>query len=289
MAAVLASGETVLGNAACEPHVQDLCRFLVSLGAQHRGHRVERPAHHGRRAPTAAATGDRARPHRGRQLHRPRRDHGRRRHDRRRRAARPVSILPAFARLGVRIELGEDERPRADAPGAARVQDDLGGMIPKIEDGPWPAFPADLTSIARHRRDAGVRHGARSSRRCSRTVCSSPTSSCRWARGSSSATRTAPSSPARRSSYGQRMESPDIRAGHGDAACGALRRRHVDDRRRRTRSTRATSASTSAYARSARRSSASTRSDYGREREARTENASGADVAVADAAPRRAQ
>jgi UDP-N-acetylglucosamine 1-carboxyvinyltransferase len=28
------------------------------------------------------------------------------------------------------------------------VQDDLGGHIPKIEDGPWPAFPADLTSIA---------------------------------------------------------------------------------------------------------------------------------------------
>src|SRR5919199_2291224 len=34
MAAALAEGETVIGNAACEPHVQDLCRFLVSLGAQ---------------------------------------------------------------------------------------------------------------------------------------------------------------------------------------------------------------------------------------------------------------
>src|SRR5947209_9585269 len=34
MAAVLAAGETVIGNAACEPHVQDLCRFLVSLGAR---------------------------------------------------------------------------------------------------------------------------------------------------------------------------------------------------------------------------------------------------------------
>src|SRR5262245_20633849 len=33
MAAVLAPGETVIGNAACEPHIQDLCRFLVSLGA----------------------------------------------------------------------------------------------------------------------------------------------------------------------------------------------------------------------------------------------------------------
>src|ERR671933_2427 len=34
MAAALADGETVIGNAACEPHVQDLCRFLVSLGAR---------------------------------------------------------------------------------------------------------------------------------------------------------------------------------------------------------------------------------------------------------------
>src|SRR5439155_19394444 len=33
MAAALTPGETVIGNAACEPHVQDLCRFLVSLGA----------------------------------------------------------------------------------------------------------------------------------------------------------------------------------------------------------------------------------------------------------------
>src|SRR5581483_10657205 len=37
MAAALAPGETVVGNAACEPHVQDLCRFLVSLGAQIEG------------------------------------------------------------------------------------------------------------------------------------------------------------------------------------------------------------------------------------------------------------
>ncbi|MGZ8793664.1 MAG: UDP-N-acetylglucosamine 1-carboxyvinyltransferase, partial [Gaiellaceae bacterium] len=34
MAAVLAEGETVVGNAACEPHVQDLCHFLVALGAE---------------------------------------------------------------------------------------------------------------------------------------------------------------------------------------------------------------------------------------------------------------
>src|SRR5882672_3546169 len=37
MAAVVAPGETTIGNAACEPHVQDLCRFLVSLGARIEG------------------------------------------------------------------------------------------------------------------------------------------------------------------------------------------------------------------------------------------------------------
>src|SRR5438874_4618694 len=37
MAAALAAGETVIGNAACEPHIQDLCRFLVSLGAEIEG------------------------------------------------------------------------------------------------------------------------------------------------------------------------------------------------------------------------------------------------------------
>src|SRR5204862_5495417 len=37
MSAALTPGETVIGNAACEPHVQDLCRFLVSLGAEIEG------------------------------------------------------------------------------------------------------------------------------------------------------------------------------------------------------------------------------------------------------------
>ena len=72
MAAVLAAGETVIGNAACEPHVQDLCRFLVSLGARiegigsnvlriegvdelHGGEwRIGAGAHRGRRASSAS-------------------------------------------------------------------------------------------------------------------------------------------------------------------------------------------------------------------------------------------
>jgi UDP-N-acetylglucosamine 1-carboxyvinyltransferase len=147
MAAVLAEGETVIGNAACEPHVQDLCRFLVSLGAQiegiesnvlrikgvqelHGGEWRVAPEHIevGSFIGLAAATGG----------------------DLTIEDVAPkdlVSILPAFARLGVHVEVGETTvhvPPNQELV----VQDDLGGQIPKIEDGPWPAFPADLTSIA---------------------------------------------------------------------------------------------------------------------------------------------
>jgi UDP-N-acetylglucosamine 1-carboxyvinyltransferase len=52
-----------------------------------------------------------------------------------------------FRRLGLRSEIeGEDV---IVPPGQSlEVEADLGDAIPKIEDGPWPAFPADLTSIA---------------------------------------------------------------------------------------------------------------------------------------------
>ncbi|MBV8481116.1 MAG: UDP-N-acetylglucosamine 1-carboxyvinyltransferase, partial [Actinobacteria bacterium] len=64
--------------------------------------------------------------------------------------ARPrdlISIKPAFERLGVRMEIG-DTSVHVPSRQQLVVRDDLGGMIPKIEDGPWPAFPSDLTSIA---------------------------------------------------------------------------------------------------------------------------------------------
>jgi UDP-N-acetylglucosamine 1-carboxyvinyltransferase len=147
MAAVTTPGETVLGNAACEPHVQDLCRFLVSLGAQIEGIEsnvlritgVERlgggewsigPDHIevGSFIGMAAITGGDVT------------IEGARVRD-------LVSIVPAFKKLGVRVEIGEDS---VHVPTRQQliVQDDLGGMVPKIEDGPWPAFPSDLTSIA---------------------------------------------------------------------------------------------------------------------------------------------
>jgi UDP-N-acetylglucosamine 1-carboxyvinyltransferase len=147
MAAVLAEGETVLGHAACEPHIQDLCRFLVSLGAQIEGigsnvlhiqgtaslgggeHRIG-PDHIevASFVGLAAATG-------GEVVITD---------------VEPddlISIVPAFRKLGVEMEVS-DSSVRVPAGQKLHVEDDFGGQIPKIESGVWPAFPADLTSIA---------------------------------------------------------------------------------------------------------------------------------------------
>jgi UDP-N-acetylglucosamine 1-carboxyvinyltransferase len=147
MAATLTPGETVIGNAACEPHVQDLCRFLVSLGARIEGiesnvlriEGVDRltggswvlgPDHIevGSFIGMAAITGG----------------------DLTIEGIEPrdlVSIVPGLAKLGVRVEVGA-ESVHVPSRQQLVVRDDLGGMIPKLEDGPWPAFPSDLTSIA---------------------------------------------------------------------------------------------------------------------------------------------
>jgi UDP-N-acetylglucosamine 1-carboxyvinyltransferase len=147
MAAVLAEGETLIGNAACEPHVQDLCRFLRSLGARIEGIgsnllRIEGVAGlrggEWRIAPEhievgsfiglAAVTGGDLTIEEV-QLH------------------DLVSILPAFARLGVHV--GQRDCSIRVPPGQRLiVRNDIGDQIPKIEDGPWPSFPADLISIA---------------------------------------------------------------------------------------------------------------------------------------------
>jgi UDP-N-acetylglucosamine 1-carboxyvinyltransferase len=147
MAAVLTPGETIIGNAACEPHVQDLCRFLVSLGAEISGiesnvlriHGVESlrgghwaigPEHIevGSFIGLAAVTNS----------------------DLTIDGIEPkdmVTILTAFQRLGIEVELGDDWL-RVPPNQELVIQNDLGDQVPKIEDGPWPAFPADLTSIA---------------------------------------------------------------------------------------------------------------------------------------------
>ncbi len=147
MAAVLAEGETVVWNAACEPHVQDLCCFLVSLGAEIEGigsnvlrirgvgelaggshhicpEHIEVASFIGLAAVTdSEITIEGTAPE------------------------DLIAILPAFDRLGVRVEI-DGTSVHVPAGQELTVQDDLGGQIPKIEDGIWPAFPSDLTSIA---------------------------------------------------------------------------------------------------------------------------------------------
>jgi UDP-N-acetylglucosamine 1-carboxyvinyltransferase len=147
MAAVLARGETVIGNAACEPHVQDLCRFLNGLGARVEGIGSNVLRIEGR---TELAGGE----------HRIGCDHievasfiglgaitaGEILIE----EVEPtdlVAVKPTFDRLGIRTEV-EGRTIRVPDDQELEIRDDLGGQIPKIEDGPWPAFPADLTSIA---------------------------------------------------------------------------------------------------------------------------------------------
>jgi UDP-N-acetylglucosamine 1-carboxyvinyltransferase len=147
MASVLAQGETVVGHAACEPHIQDLCRFLVSLGARIEGvgsnvlriEGVDRlgggpyrigPDHIevASFAGLAAVTGGEVTVE----------------------DVRPddlISIVPAFRKLGIALRV-DDSRLTVPAGQDLHIEDDLGGQIPKIESGIWPAFPADLTSIA---------------------------------------------------------------------------------------------------------------------------------------------
>jgi UDP-N-acetylglucosamine 1-carboxyvinyltransferase len=147
MAAVLARGATSLHNAASEPHVQDLCRLLVAMGARIDGigsntlqiEGVDRL--HGANASVgpdylevgsfialAAITGGELRI----------------------RGARPAEhrvTAAAYAKLGVHFRVDGDDIivPRDQE---LVVQEGLHGAVPRIHDAPWPGFPADLTSIA---------------------------------------------------------------------------------------------------------------------------------------------
>jgi UDP-N-acetylglucosamine 1-carboxyvinyltransferase len=147
MAAALTPGTTVLGNVASEPHVQDLARMLVKMGADIQGigsnlltvngaerlHGCEHdvaPDHIeiGSFMALAGVTG-------GELLVK-----GAVADDLR-------MIRLVFERLGLRSELRDGD---VLVPGGQKlvVQADVGEYKSKIQDGPWPAFPADLTSIA---------------------------------------------------------------------------------------------------------------------------------------------
>ena len=146
MAAVLAEGQTVIYNAAAEPHVQDLCRMLNLMGAKIEGISTNQlriqgvdqlkgidfhiPSDHievGSYIGLAAIT-------RGEVLIED---------------AVPEHMYMSglmFAKLGVNIKI-EGKNIRVPDNQELRVRYEVGGAVPKIDDGPWPLFPADLLSI----------------------------------------------------------------------------------------------------------------------------------------------
>ncbi|HMW44742.1 MAG TPA: UDP-N-acetylglucosamine 1-carboxyvinyltransferase, partial [Solirubrobacterales bacterium] len=147
MAAALTEGTTVISNAASEPHVQDLALLLDQMGAKIEGIGSNVMTVHGQKKlggtefrvspdhieiasfmALAAATGGKLR-------------------IKEVKASDLMMIRRQFRRLGLQSVIeGTDliVPPRQEL----MIQPDMGGAIPKIEDGPWPAFPADLTSIA---------------------------------------------------------------------------------------------------------------------------------------------
>ena len=147
MAAVAAKGTTTLHNAASEPHVQDLCRMLVAMGGRIEGigsnvltihggaalhgctHRIG-PDHIevGSFVGLAAVTRSSLR------IAEAGVEHLR-------------SVRMGFERLGVATEVDGKDLV-VPARQEMRIRSDLGGAVPKLEDQPWPAFPADLMSIA---------------------------------------------------------------------------------------------------------------------------------------------
>ena len=91
------------------------------------------------------------------ELHRPRRGHRRRRHDRRTSSPSDlVSILPAFERLGVRVEVGGTS-VRVPPGQELVIQDDLGGADPEDRGRPVAGVPGRPDVDRRHGRDAGAR------------------------------------------------------------------------------------------------------------------------------------
>jgi UDP-N-acetylglucosamine 1-carboxyvinyltransferase len=147
MAAVLAEGTTFVRNAASEPHVQDLCAMLNAMGASISGigsnilhiegvKRLEGTEFKistdfmevGSLIGLAAVTHSEleiedAAPH----------------------FLRMTRI--GFGKLGITWET-DGQTIRVPAVQELKVVPDLGGMIPKIDDAPWPGFPPDLISIA---------------------------------------------------------------------------------------------------------------------------------------------
>ncbi|HMW61593.1 MAG TPA: UDP-N-acetylglucosamine 1-carboxyvinyltransferase [Leptospiraceae bacterium] len=146
-AAVLAEGDTVIRHAASEPHVQNLCHFLVSMGAKIEGIGSNILRIHG--VSSLRGTSHRIGPDylevgsfislaavtRGELLI----------EDADLENLRMIRLV--FSRLGI------ETRPEGDAlrvPGdqSMEIVSDLGGAVPHVDDAPWPGFPSDMTSVA---------------------------------------------------------------------------------------------------------------------------------------------
>ncbi|MCI0548649.1 MAG: UDP-N-acetylglucosamine 1-carboxyvinyltransferase [Candidatus Rokubacteria bacterium] len=148
LAAVMAEGTTVIRNAASEPHVQDLCALLSAMGARIEGtgsnvltiHGTSRPLGGARFAigpdfmeigsfvVLAAVTEAKVVIE----------------------GVRPEDLrmtLSVLGRLGITAEVRGESLSVAGGPPLV-IQPDLGDAIPRVDDGPWPAFPADLMSVA---------------------------------------------------------------------------------------------------------------------------------------------
>ena len=148
MAAAATAGTTVIRNAACEPHVQDLARMLNKMGAAIEGIGSNVMQVHGV-AKLGGCEHTVSPDHIEIAL-----VHGARGRDRRRAADR------GLRRRGPADDPDGLPAARPATPGwtdgtclvpggqKLRVERDAGDYQSKVEDGPWPAFPADLTSIA---------------------------------------------------------------------------------------------------------------------------------------------
>ena len=146
-AAVVAEGVTTLRNAASEPHVQDLANFLAALGAKIDGIGTNTMIIEGGRR--LGGTRFRIGP-----------DHievgsliGLAAVTRSKLTIKNAGVehlrstLMGFDRLGIVAHVVGDDLI-VPAEQSRRIREDLGGHIPKLEDQPWPAFPADVMSIA---------------------------------------------------------------------------------------------------------------------------------------------
>ena len=147
VAAVAAHGTTYLRNAASEPHVQDLAHFLVALGAKIEGIGTNTIIVHGPATLGGASysiepdhievgslIGLAAVTRSPLRIARAGVEHLR-------------SIRMGFERLGIVCGVEGDDLVVPSGQ-TMKIHDDFGGHVPKLEDQPWPAFPADLMSIA---------------------------------------------------------------------------------------------------------------------------------------------